>query len=518
MNRNGARVTVAGAACALALLGTALAARDARAQDVPPPPPPATLTLDEAIELARRMNPDYLAAANDARSADWAVREAWGALLPGASASSSLSWQDAGQQRIGIFTGEELGLGGNTSYYSSSYNLSLNYRLSGASLLAPGRESANRRATEAGIDATRHALAADVTRRYVALKRSRDAVDLAEEELRRAQENMRLATARAQVGAVAELEAKQAEVEQGRAEVALLQAGNQAEADRLALMQILGIEIQRDVDLRTEFIVEPLSWGQDDLVALALQANPQLGAARATANATDVGVKMARTSYLPSLSMSAGFSGYAREAGNPQFLLDQARNQIANQRSSCESQNILSERLVQPLPGFPMNCSAILLSPDQEQRILENNSVFPFGFTREPLGVSLTLSLPIFQGFTRERQIEEAKVTADDARHRLRSEELRIRMVVSTAHNDVETARQSVALEERNRALAEDQLRLARERYRLGAGSFLELREAEAVLARAARSYLAAVYQYHEGLATLEAAVGRPLRSNAGGQ
>jgi outer membrane protein TolC len=91
-------------------------------------------------------------------------------------------------------------------------------------------------------------------------------------------------------------------------------------------------------------------------------------------------------------------------------------------------------------------------------------------------------------------------------------------MEVSTAHNTVLTAIQSVDLEERNRLLADDQLRLAREQYRLGAGSFIELREAEAVKARADRAWLDAIYQYHQGLATLEAAVGRPLRTTLEGR
>ena len=39
---------------------------------------PAQLSLDEAIALARRNNPDFQAQKNDAIVADWAVREAYG--------------------------------------------------------------------------------------------------------------------------------------------------------------------------------------------------------------------------------------------------------------------------------------------------------------------------------------------------------------------------------------------------------------------------------------------------------
>jgi outer membrane protein TolC len=53
---------------------------------------------------------------------------------------------------------------------------------------------------------------------------------------------------------------------------------------------------------------------------------------------------------------------------------------------------------------------------------------------------------------------------------------------------------------------------LARERYRLGAGSILELTQAQSTKARADQAHLNAIYSFHENLATLEAAVGRQLR------
>jgi outer membrane protein TolC len=45
----------------------------------------------------------------------------------------------------------------------------------------------------------------------------------------------------------------------------------------------------------------------------------------------------------------------------------------------------------------------------------------------------------------------------------------------------------------------------------VGAASYVELQEAETLKARADRAYLSALYQFHESLAALEAAVGRPL-------
>jgi outer membrane protein len=475
------------------------------AQDV------ATLTLQEAIELARRNNPDYLAQANDIAVAEWAVRDAYGSLLPGASASTSYGYQAAGTPRFGNFTGSELGLGSTTDYYSSSYSLGLSYRLSGASLLAPGQARAQRSAVAASIDASAFNLTAAVTRQYISVKRAHDGVTLARRELARADDNLRLAQARVQVGAAIPLEAKQAEVERGRAEVAVLQAENLVRTEQLRLMQWLGVRVPGEVQLTTDFAIQDLPWTQDQLVGAAHAAHPQLRAARASTVAADAGVKMARSAYLPSLNLTAGLSGFARQAGNTDYLVEQARMGSRQQIQNCEQWNLVSAGLNQPLPNLPANCAAFELSPERERAIRAGNRGFPFGYSRDPYSVSLSISLPLFDGFSRERQVEQARVARSDAELRLRSEELRIETEVGTAFNNVQTARLSAQLEARNADLAEEQLNLARERYRVGAASFLELQDAETAKARADRAQLTSLYQFHESLAALEAAVGRPL-------
>src|SRR5690606_7855254 len=134
----------------------------------------STLTLDEAIALARRNNPDFLQQANDVAAADWAVRAAYGSLLPGASASTSYSYQAAGTQRVGNFG--DIGVTNDADYYSSNYNLGLSYRLSGATLMAPGQAKSQRRATEAGVEAAVFTLRSNVVRQYLAVKRAQDGV------------------------------------------------------------------------------------------------------------------------------------------------------------------------------------------------------------------------------------------------------------------------------------------------------------------------------------------------------
>jgi outer membrane protein len=469
----------------------------------------ATLTLEEAITLARRNNPDFLARKNDLAVADWGVREAYGGLLPGATASTGFQYQAAGTPRVGFFSGSDLGVTNTPAYYLSNYYVGVNYNLNGASVLAPRRAKAARSATEANIAASDFDLVSNVTRAYLSVRRAQDGVVLARQELERAENNRKLAEARVRVGAATPIEQKQAEVEKGRAQVTLLQSENLVRTERLRLMQGLGLEVEADIELTTPFAVTEVRWSQDELVEMAMQAHPNLLAARANEQASNASVKMAKTAYLPSLSFSAGLSGYTRQASNTNYLLDQARGGLVSAREECEFRNAIATGKV---TGYPITCPATTLTPQQEQSILSSNSVFPFSYTGEPLSASLQISLPIFQGFTRELQIEQARAGVADARYRLRAEELRLRADVATAYLNAITAKQSVDLEVRNRELAEDQLRLATERYRLGAAAFLELQDAATIKARADRAYLIAVYSFHESMAALENAVGRSLK------
>lgn len=484
-----------------------LAPAQVRAQQAP-----EALSLTEAIALARQHNPDYLAQRNNEDVAEWAVREAYGAFLPSASANFGLQYQAEGSQRLGIFTGSDLGLGASQSYYLSDYSLGLGYSVSGATFFQLPQEKAARDATQLRTVAARYALESMVTQQYIAALAAADAVALAEAELQRADENLRLASARVAVGDAIPLESKQAEVERGRAEVELLKARNQLSTQRLRLVQQIGLEIEGDVVLTTELGVFEPRWAKADLIETALARNPELRAQVATERASVASVRMARSAYFPTVDLSLGWAGYTREAGNEAALVAQAEGQAWSQWEQCGLWNQISDRLRSPLDGFPIDCSELLLTDRQRSLIVNRNRVFPFDFTSQPLTAQMRVSLPIFTGFTRQRQVEEAQALADDATYRARAESLRVKADVAAAYDALETAYLTLQLEERNVELADEQLRLARERYRVGMTSFVDLIEAETLKARADRSYLTALYTFHESLAALEAAVGAPLR------
>jgi outer membrane protein len=475
-------------------------------------PGPSRLTLEEALELARQNNPGYLASTNDPALADWDVRAAYGQLLPGISVNGGVSWQGAGQQLVGGLTQSQLGIGNQPSYYFSRYSIGVSHQLSGSTLLGPERARANRDITTAQVDAARASLEAGVTRAYLEVLRQQDQVILTQQQLERVRFDLRMATGRAEVGQGTQLDVMQAELQVGRSEVAHLQAENAVETARLRLEQQIGLDPTpgRELSLTTTFQLEEPRWELAELQALARERNPLLRSRRSAVEASTVGLRIARTAYYPTLSLSWGISGFTRQASSTDFLVGQARSQIASQVANCEFQNNLYSRLADPLPA--QDCTRFRFTDDMHRAVLESNQAFPFDFTRQPASASLNISIPVFQGLDRERQVEAARLQRDDANLQVREQEIALTADLAIGLAAVRTAHQSALLEQRNQTFADEQLRLARERYQLGAITFIDLVEAETVKAQADRQRLNAVYAYHDAITSLESVVGTPLR------
>jgi hypothetical protein len=235
------------------------------------------------------------------------------------------------------------------------------------------------------------------------------------------------------------------------------------------------------------------------------------------------------STYLPSLSLFGQWSGYVQKAADTDFLIASSQNTAQNQVNNCQRNNFISAGLSTPFPDYPIDCNAeFAFTPADEASIRQANSRYPFDYTPSPAYFQLRVDVPIFDGFTRERQLQTARAAAEDAKYQTRAEELARRTDVSTALLNLRTAYRTVQIEERNAQTAGEQLEIARERYRLGAGcgpvggagqqngglctTFLELTQAQEQKVRADLAHIAAIYMFHDNLARLESAVGRPLR------
>jgi outer membrane protein len=463
------------------------------------------LPLDEAVRLAIRNNPGYLQTISARGRAGAALRSAYGQLLPSMRSAFGSSYREGRQQ---FFAGQAFG--STSDVMSSSADFSIDGQLSRGILLANRQQKANLDAAEADMSSTEAQLRAAVITAYLNVLQAQARAAFQDTLLISTQAQLALAQARQQVGAANTVDVRRAEVQVGQQRVAVLRERNMVEVEKLRLFQQIGIDQPENVRLTSTFAVEEPSVQLAQLLDLARRANPVLGALRAREKAADVGVSTARAAYFPTLSYSTGISGFTQQLTDIESQITSARLQSVSSQRQCLSTDSL--RRGAGLPSIAQQCAAITFTPALERAIRDDNAQFPFSFRRSPITFGVQLSLPIFDGFSREQRVQEATAGRNEARYRLREQELRLTADVTAAHRSLVTAFQTVRLQEETSNSAREALALAQERFRVGANTFVDLTLARSDYERAETDRINAIYEYHKAFAALEGAVGRPLR------
>jgi outer membrane protein len=497
------------------ILGLPTAALAQDSSRINPPAPAATLSLAEAIRQARGNNPGFRQVENDAGPARWGVRNAYGNFLPTVSVNGGLGYTGSGQSNLGGGFIQQT-----SPIINSSYGLSLNWQLDGTVLSGPGQAKANQRATEEDISGAESTLRFDVTTQYLTSLQASAQVAVNRQQVVRQDDFLRLAQAKYQVGQSTLIDVRQAEVQKGQAEVALLRSVQADNDAKLELFRRMGVVPPVSVDqvaLTDSFPVMQPAFNLSQLLSLAAEENPSLRALQAREDAATWQVRAAKSQYLPTVSVNAGWSGFTQRVTDEQLLLDEAFANASAGASQCDLDNQIRAGLNPPLP--PLNCDADFtdatrnqLNPAIASSILSTNDVGLFSFEQQPFRINLTVSLPIFTGFSRSLRVSQARANQDDLDESVRAQALIVRTEVESRYLAIQTSHQAIIVQQANREAARDQLRLAQDRYRLGSGNSLELSTAQSDVVRAEGDYINAVYDYHKAVAALEAAVGRPLR------
>jgi outer membrane protein len=450
---------------ALALGMTLVLAVPATAQQVADVP--GQLTLEEAIEIARRNNPQHLQRVNDADVAAAQVRQNWGAFLPSLSASTGASsnWSRS-LSAFGDF-GEPLEqpepITSETS--GASYGLSTSLVLfDGGRMFANlSAARAGERVAEAEIANGFNTLRATVARFYFAAVRAdrlasleRQLLAFGQEQVQITEEQFRIAAAQQTdvLGAQGDLAAKRRSLQAAEAD---------ARKARLDLLEQLGIRGEALFELMTDVrpVVDPGTLDTDALVARAVSSSPAVVAAEARARQADKAASASHGSRWPRISMSGGYSRGSSRAG----LFDAWGR---------------------------------------------------FDHSNQSANLSLSVSLPLFQGFQTTTAIAQAEAAADDARQGERQARIQAEKNVRAALIDLETAYAALQLAEEQARLTGLRLELAQEQYRAGASnmSFTNLQLIVQSNESAQRQALEARFGYQTALISLEERLGTPLQGN----
>jgi outer membrane protein len=408
------------------------------------------VTLEEAIRLAERVTPNVIQAEGSVRNADAQRRAAYGQYLPSLSANTSAGNSfSEGQSRTDPVTGQIIS--GSSSSTSVSAGLSASVDLFTG--FRRGADMRAARATGDAADATlldaRFQSKLNTTQEFLNALYSGQLVTVREAGVRRAEEQLKISVAKLASGSATRSDSLRSLVTLGTARLQLINAqATQAQAEA-NLGRLIGVDIRVKALDDSSFyrVVDSV-----DAVALKTEAesrSPRVQSTEASRAAARAGLSAAKSTYWPTISLSGQY------------------NYNGSNRNDYD--------------------------------LFQNRSI------------NLNLSWPIFNRFTRERNVTTQESNLDFAEANAADARRQVQASLTTQVALLDAARVRIEITQISVRAAEEDLRVQQERYRLGAATIVELLTSQETLAQAEVDAVNARFDYLRAKAQIEALIGRPL-------
>ena len=400
------------------------------------------ISLSEALNRATRLDPGYVAALALVSTAEWARRSAFATLvLPSISVSTDFTTYSTEIFNTGTAKPAKTIITARADARFELFN-------GGRHLADVHRTRAELESAEATEVQVRYFSALVTEAVFYAVLSGQELRAVAQDRLRRAQEQLVVARARVVSGAVVQTDSLQILLEVNRARVALIREGARLNVARLELGRRVG-ESGPVEALPADTVPAPeLPVTLPEAIASALQQGPDYRIAQANERATAAALRAQQASYFPTLALGANVTSF-------------------------------------------------------------DDHYFPNALTRS--SVSLSLNFPLWNNFSRELNVARARAGRDVARA-IRSDVERAAAVdVTLTYEAYQTARAATEYAVQGLVVAQENFRVQQARYRAGASTILDLLEAQKGLTEAESELVQSRYAIRLALAGLEAVLGRRL-------
>jgi len=441
------------------------------------------LTLDNCIELALEKRASIVRARGGADQAGAEKLAALGAFLP--SVRASYSWRkgkyyDIWPERFDWqitevdTTLDTITLGGQTAIDASydatdsvrfkfpdeqdlgpnkSWSLTANmYIFNAANFFNYAAASADVDRARLDVLASEQDLISAVKISYYAYLAAVENVDVQQEAVRRAEEQLKLIESRFELGSASKSDVLRQKVLAGNDQVSLLRAKNAVIQAHAELAYTIGMDPREDHEFSTDYRVREYSGTLDEAIGFSMGHNPRLLSAQKTADQAKHSLRAAKSDYLPSIS---AFADYGKSERTEYY--------------------------------FPF-------------AIETGNKSYAYGFT---------ISLGIFDGFLRERRVNGAKVFRNNSLADLADRRNSTVAQVKTSYLEIDQYKKQIEVSQENVAAAEEDLRITQEKYNLGAATILDLLTSQVSLKEAQVALIRVQFDLNLAIARLENAMGK---------
>ena len=416
---------------------------------------PITVTLKDALDRARKLDPQMAAADADAKSAREDRLQARNALLPNFNAVSDYLGTQGNGGRVsdGRFVTNDgihiyrdwivlkQDLSPSTLFMKTGYN-----RAAAAEALAKAKNEIARR----GLTVT-------VTKTFYALVVAQRKYATAQQSLDQARKFLQISQDLERNGQAAHSDAIKAEIQAGQQDAAFDEARLAMEGARLDLAVILFPSLNENFT-----VVDDLDSAQalptfGDVQNMASRDNPDLRVAIETSREADIDVTTAKAAFLPTIGVE---TDYGIEANS--FALHSVR------------------------AAFP------------EAGVLPNLGYF----------LTASVTVPVWDWGTLRSKLHQAEYHQETAKAQLSLAQRTMLSELYQAYNEAAIARSAVETLRHTADLAADSLRLVNLRYEGGSSTVLDVVDAETTLTQARNAYDDAQVRYLMALATLQTFTG----------
>jgi outer membrane protein TolC len=257
---------------------------------------PPRVTLDQAINRATRLDPNYVRALGQVDNAEWGRRAALAVfVLPSLTASLDAT----------RYSTEFFNIGTNRNQAEAvNATLEARYDLFNARKFTDlGRTRAELESAQASELEQRFRTALLVESDYYAVLQNQELSRVATDRSRRAEEGLGIARARVVSGAAVQSDSLQLVLELTQARTDQLRRDAALRVSRLQLGRRIGEAGPVDAEPVDTMPAPELPLGVDEAVRLAVTQGPQYRAARASERASSAFLKGQRGQYLPRLTL-----------------------------------------------------------------------------------------------------------------------------------------------------------------------------------------------------------------------
>lgn len=413
------------------------------------------LTLNDSVRLALEKNPNILAMKKRIESAKSQEQGALSNFLPKLDLSAMRTVEEK------LFTIEIPSFIPGQPPTVAKFDFTKDYQYSlrmtqpiftgGKLISAYNQARLNLDLTEEMDSQIRQDLIFEVKKAYYGVLLSKEILKVSQDALSLAEKHLERTRKLLEAGVASKLDLLRAEVQVANLKPQVIRAKNACDLAEEGLKTLLGLSSEDEIILRENLSYKPAEIDQNKLLSFALERRPEINQLKIQRKMTLEMLKLAWASYIPNVAIAGEFNWRA------------------------------------------------------------DRFSFSKGALENYYTVNLVVTLPIFDGFSRESKISQSKAELERIDYILKGVEQSISLDVKNAFLSFKEAKESYESQKTNVAQAEEAVRVAELNYEEGLATYLDVLSAHMALTEARTNLAQALFNYNVALAKIERAVSIPL-------